>query len=373
MTSLGHRLPACDAPEFAFAGHVTKPVRRNQLYGCLLGILRPESPRAGQTQSAPKAAAESLAAAVRGLRVLIAEDNPINQEVALTILRKNGVRADAVANGIEAVKALQDIPYDLVLMDMQMPEMDGLEATRAIRRPGSRVRNPRVPVIAMTANVRKADQDECRTAGMDDFLSKPIHPIDLIEKIAHWVSVLRAGDGSPAEGPAPLGACAADAPPPADVLAQDFFADEAAQAVAPPVAEAINFEELCERVMGEREAALEMLEQVFHRMPQDMDEMRRHVEAGDLSEIKRLGHKLRGTAANLSITALSGACGRLDLAAKDGDAGAIPALHDEFIAAAHAFLNAFPALRASEEAARSSLPATFPAPQPEAAFHASTV
>jgi len=120
-------------------------------------------------------------------RVLLAEDNPTNQKVAQAILRKMGCQADVVANGQEAVNALQTIPYDLVLMDCQMPEMDGFEATRNIRDDRSRVLNPNIPIIALTAYTMQGDREKCLQAGMDDFIAKPVQPRELAEKISRWL------------------------------------------------------------------------------------------------------------------------------------------------------------------------------------------
>ena len=110
----------------------------------------------------------------RKIRILVAEDNPVNQKVAQAMLKKMGLRADVVANGQEAVNALQIIPYDLVLMDCQMPEMDGFEATRSIRQEGSKALNPQIPIIAMTAFTMRGDRDKCIQAGMNDFIAKPV-------------------------------------------------------------------------------------------------------------------------------------------------------------------------------------------------------
>lgn len=120
--------------------------------------------------------------------ILVAEDNPVNQRVAQVMLRKMGMRADVVANGQEAVIALQNIPYDLVLMDCQMPEMDGFEATRCIRQEGSKALNPCIPIIAMTASAMQGDREKCVQAGMSDFIAKPVHKRELAEMLARWLT-----------------------------------------------------------------------------------------------------------------------------------------------------------------------------------------
>jgi signal transduction histidine kinase/ActR/RegA family two-component response regulator len=119
----------------------------------------------------------------RRLRVLVAEDNAINQRLALKLMEKMGCRGDAVADGREAVKALASIPYDLVLMDCMMPEMDGYEATRWIRNASSPVLDHEIPIVAMTANVMEGDRERCIASGMDDYVSKPVNPRILAETI----------------------------------------------------------------------------------------------------------------------------------------------------------------------------------------------
>jgi PAS domain S-box-containing protein len=120
-------------------------------------------------------------------RILVAEDNPINQKVAQAMIEKLGYDVDIVANGLETIDALRLIPYDLVLMDCQMPEMDGFEATRQIRQADSRVLNSHVPIVAMTASAMSDDRDRCLQSGMNDFIAKPVHIGELEKMLAAWL------------------------------------------------------------------------------------------------------------------------------------------------------------------------------------------
>ena len=121
------------------------------------------------------------------IRILLVEDNPINQKVAQAMLKKMGLRADVVANGREAVNALNTHPYDLVLMDCQMPEMDGFVATCSIRQQGSKTLNPHIPIIAMTAATMQGDREKCIQAGMNDFIAKPVQKRELEKMLAKWL------------------------------------------------------------------------------------------------------------------------------------------------------------------------------------------
>jgi CheY-like chemotaxis protein len=137
--------------------------------------------------TAPGDTTISLSQQVHARRVLVVEDNAVNQKVAGSLLRKLGHRVDFVANGHEAVEAVQAIPYDLILMDCQMPEMDGYEATRAIRELSGIA--SRVPIIALTANAMAGDRERCVAAGMDDYLPKPLRFEDLSAAVERWLQV----------------------------------------------------------------------------------------------------------------------------------------------------------------------------------------
>ena len=180
---------------------VTKPVKQSQL----LDGLRTA---AGRSEGPNWAHSETIVTRhsitedrKRRVRILLAEDNIMNQKVALHILKaKLGYRADAVANGREAVESLSRQHYDLVLMDCQMPEMDGYEATAAIRDPNSSVRNHNIPIIAMTANAMKGDREKCLAAGMNDYITKPINVQKLIDTIGRNLPVPDRENSPPHKG-----------------------------------------------------------------------------------------------------------------------------------------------------------------------------
>jgi signal transduction histidine kinase/CheY-like chemotaxis protein len=187
LTSLGKWSDARRIERTGFAAYLTKPVKQSQLYDCL-AMVTGASAELPKDQPATTVTRYAVADDKRHqLRILLVEDNMTNQKVALNILKRFGYNTDAVANGKEAIKALEMIPYDIVLMDCQMPEMDGYEATGEIRNPASKVLDHEVPVIAMTAHAIKGDRERCLEAGMDDYLCKPVNPRELCDMIEKWI------------------------------------------------------------------------------------------------------------------------------------------------------------------------------------------
>jgi signal transduction histidine kinase/DNA-binding response OmpR family regulator len=197
LTSLGHRQRRVGGADFHAV--LTKPVRPSGLFDALaeaLVTLRDEDlPTASQEDSAE-------ATPARQLRILVAEDNPVNQKVALRILERLGHRADVASNGEEAVESVRRQPYDVVLMDVQMPEMDGLDATRYIRAELPSERQPHI--IAMTANAFSEDRAQCLEAGMDDYLSKPVRKEQLAGALANAAQQTTAQDRSAPDGSSAL-------------------------------------------------------------------------------------------------------------------------------------------------------------------------
>ncbi|MBI2432114.1 MAG: response regulator [Candidatus Hydrogenedentes bacterium] len=173
LTSVGRRGDASRLQEIGFAGYLTKPIKHTQLFECLALVLG-RATEAADHPEVPFITEHKLDELVsRDVRIMLAEDNVVNQKVALKMLQKLGQQADCVSNGAEAVKALEHKEYQLVLMDIQMPEMDGMEATRAIREREKKL-GKHTPIVAMTAHAMKGDEELCLQAGMDAYITKPI-------------------------------------------------------------------------------------------------------------------------------------------------------------------------------------------------------
>lgn len=185
LTSMGQRGDAARFSNLGFAGYVTKPVCQSELRQVLGAVLANQQPQDSQDKLITRHTVREMRR--DQARILVAEDNVTNQIVVRGILRKLGLSIDAVANGHEAVTALEQIPYDLVLMDVQMPEMDGLEATRQIRESQHQSLNREVPIIALTAHAMAGDREMCLEAGMNDYVAKPISADALAEAIDRWL------------------------------------------------------------------------------------------------------------------------------------------------------------------------------------------
>ncbi len=187
MTSFGMRGDAADMKKIGFEAYLSKPVRQSQFYNCLISVID-KNERVGNTDKTAIVTRHSVVDREENtaIRILVAEDNIVNQKVISRTLGKLGYLVDLASNGIEAVSALGKRHYDMVFMDVQMPEMDGLTAVSKIRSKQVAVLNPAIPVVALTANAMKGDKETCLRAGMDDYASKPIKPNVLIEKISKW-------------------------------------------------------------------------------------------------------------------------------------------------------------------------------------------
>ena len=186
LTSAGHRGDALRCKDLGVSAYLLKPIRQSELREAIARVL------GAREQKAPvplitRYSLHDARDSATSLRILLAEDNPVNQLLATRLLEKRGHRVTVAANGREAIAALDKENYDLVFMDIQMPEMDGLEATIAIRKKEKTGGN-HLPIIALTAHAMKGDQERCLEAGMDAYLSKPIRAQDLDELLDQLVA-----------------------------------------------------------------------------------------------------------------------------------------------------------------------------------------
>ncbi len=187
LTSCGMRGDASRMKEIGFNAYLRKPVKQSMIFDCLVTVFGIAPDRFVKPEQNALITRHTVEAARRkNIRILLAEDNLINQKVAMKMLENFGYLAEAVFNGKETLSILEKNKFDLVLMDIQMPEMDGYEATRLIRTSSSDAFDPNVPIIAMTANAMKGDRENCLEAGMNDYISKPVDPEELLKKLDKW-------------------------------------------------------------------------------------------------------------------------------------------------------------------------------------------
>jgi len=299
LTSLGARGDAKFFQNLGFSGYAVKPVRHAELKGVLCQALSGSTDGVDQP-IATRHTAREAPPDFAGLkaRILLVEDNIINQQVALGILRKLGVAVDAVANGREAIDALKTLPYDLVFMDVQMPVMDGLEATRKIRDPQSTIPHWNIPIIAMTANAMQGDKENCLAAGMNDYIAKPVVAYALAKVLEKWLSVDRVKKESQLKG-SKIGSRMAE---------QDLK----------PLPAVFNHAALLERLMGDEELARTILHAFILDMPLQIEALQGYLDAGDTIGAMRQTHTIKGAAANLGAEALQALAARLEQAIKEG-------------------------------------------------------
>ncbi|MFO7813834.1 MAG: response regulator [Pelovirga sp.] len=271
LTAFGVRGDAKRFTDLGFNGYLTKPVLNSDLYKVLC-----ETRSQKVTDSSTATIATRKKNEMRNLfagctaRILLVEDNPVNQLVAMGMLNKLGLRADAVANGAEALHALEKFPYDLVLMDVQMPVMDGIEATRRIRSSLSRVKNRQIPIIALTAHALPGDQEQCLKVGMNAYVSKPLVPAILAEELRRQL------------GPAPS--------------REQLSAGAAATAETTAI---FDRKSLLERLMGDAELLDSSLQIFIADVPKQISMLNGFIEQRDMTEAATTLHRIKGAAANV--------------------------------------------------------------------------
>ncbi len=302
LTSMGHRGDGARLQTLGCAAYLLKPIKQKQLFDAMVMVLSQNQALAPRAKTSPLVTRHTLAEQkTDGRKILLAEDHAVNRKLALLILERAGHRVEAVENGRLAVEAVQRNHYDVILMDVQMPEMDGFEATRLIREHEGTGRH--TPIIAMTAHAMQGDRQRCLQAGMDDYVSKPIQPQDLFAVLKHWTS-------APAAEPAP-------APP-----------QPAGENGDTP----LNLETALPRFGDDRELFLEVLTEFVQRLPDDLERLTAAMQSRDASQLSQEAHRLRGAAATLSAERLCTMAQQLEMQSREGDLSQAPG----FVAAAQA-------------------------------------
>jgi len=330
LTSFGVKGDARRFQEIGFAAYATKPIRHQELRGVLsLALVEREGMATASAPIVTRHTAREMLHRFAGhkTRVLLAEDNITNQQVALGILKKLGVRADAVANGEEVLSALESIPYDLVLMDVQMPEMDGFEATRRIRTPHAENINRSLPIIAMTAHAMQGDREKCLQAGMNDYLTKPISPESLVEALERWLPALTVTANR-------------EAPRIRTQTTADF-----APKRTPPV---FDKTAMMTRCLDDEELVLAAVESFLMDMPPQLDTLRAHLANGNFAGVARQAHTIKGAATNVSAEVFHSTALAVEREASFGDIdvlqGRMVELETEFERIKQAMAGARPSL-----------------------------
>jgi CheY-like chemotaxis protein/HPt (histidine-containing phosphotransfer) domain-containing protein len=273
-----------------FAARLSKPVKHSQLFTVLIEVVH------GRRAAAPAAPAQRMDPSLARrypMRILVVEDSTINQKLAVGMLSKFGYMADLASNGLEAVEMARRNPYDLVFMDLQMPVMDGLEASRRIHSQLPAARMPRI--VAMTANAMPSDRQRCIDAGMDDYIAKPILPAGVQALIEKW---------------APQHAPSAD--PDAGLLNEGVLRELAA--LSDP---------------GAPSMLKALIDDWLREAPAVVGAMKQHAREGDSGELAKRAHKLGGTSASLGASGVAEVCYRIEEQVRGGELGVLPQLIDE--------------------------------------------
>jgi nitrogen fixation negative regulator NifL len=329
LTSMGQRGDAVRLEALGCSSYLLKPVKQQMLFDAIVAVLgRPDESSVGLITRHTLAEQRKF-----GLRILLAEDNPINQKLALVLLQKTGYSVDAVETGSQALESVKAKQYNAVLMDVQMPEMDGFEATSLIRTWEKQV-GQHVPIIAMTAHAMQGDRERCLAAGMDDYVTKPLEPRVLFSVLDRWTqlpgpaaeteespddytstdaSLLAMDEDWFGETDAPASSGIKEAVP---ALQTDFSPD------SPP----INFESAIARFDGDRAFMMEMLKEYRDHLPARMTEMHAALQRADINGLARLAHNLKGISLNFSADPLADMALTLEEICKREDLSLAPAL-----------------------------------------------
>jgi two-component system sensor histidine kinase/response regulator len=291
LTSVGVRGDVARLQALGCAGYLVKPIKQSQLFDMIVTVFNREKIEV-QEKPLPIVSRHTIEEEKRRrIRILLTEDNPTNQKLVVALIKKAGHSADVVESGQKAMEALNRTSYDLVLMDVQMPEMDGFEATKAIREMEGE--NKHTPIIAMTAHAMKGDRERCLQAGMDDYVSKPIEPKKLFETIKKWTQT-----------PDPKKAS----------LWQERSQKSAGLKNSP-----LDFDDALAKLDNDKALLEEMLREFLDSAPSQLKILDEAAKNGDAEMVEKEAHSLKGAAANLSAHRVADIALKLELLGREKD------------------------------------------------------
>ncbi len=351
LTSMGQRGDAIRLEALGCSGYLLKPVKQQMLFDAVIAVLGTK-----EDQAPPLITRHVLSEQRKmNLRLLLAEDNPINQKLAIVLLQKAGYSIDAVETGLQAFEKVQTNLYSAVLMDVQMPEMDGLEATRQIRA-WEQNNGQHIPIIAMTAHALPRDRERCLESGMDDYITKPLEPRVLLNVLDRWTqnslsekenSTETMQDYSSSEQQdftAELGEdwfgepslpdshetlAPFDQPHKVPMPSREDKPAPVFQTDASPEKLPADLDAALFRFSGDRAFMMEMCHEFKDHLPARMEEIKSALQAGDINTLGRLAHNLKGLSMNFSADPLSNLAASLEICGKQEDLTAAPMLVEQ--------------------------------------------
>ncbi len=315
LTSLGRREVKEDMHEFA--AFLNKPIKPSSLFDALVSIFTGQTTRVMRRDAKDLQLDEQMGKKWP-LRILLAEDNATNQKLAQRLLGRIGYHPDVAANGLEVLQALERQPYDVVLMDVQMPEMDGLEATRRLREQFPAIQQPQV--IAMTANAMQGDREMCLEAGMDDYISKPIR----IEVLVEALSKSRPLEANAKAKPQPT---ALDIAPEAGSITRAVHPERAAATL-----DRSALDNLLSVLGGEFIYLEELIDSFLEDAPKLLGELERSVKAGEAEGVHRMAHSLKSNGMDFGAVEFASLCKELEMVGKSGELDRADSLAAQIVA-----------------------------------------
>lgn len=297
LTSLGQQEEIMRVVRELFSTYVSKPIKQSQLFDILMNVFAATKQADRGAETRPKL--DAKLSERLPLRILVAEDNIINQKLALRILQKMGYVADVAANGLEVLGSLERQSYDVIFMDVQMPEMDGLEATHTIVQSYPAARRPKI--IAMTANAMQGDREKCLEAGMDDYISKPVLVEEVQRVLERWGTVT-ATEKREAKSAAP-----AD-----PIIDQNIIA---------------GLREMSDK--DDPDFLSELIDLFLEISPRLINDIKQHAQMADAVNLMQAAHKLKGSSFNLGAKYLAGICQRIEDKGKNNDLSELDSLLEQ--------------------------------------------